>query len=125
MKWDINENKAIHPQIVDEIIRRIINEEYFLSEKIPSVRDLAIEAKVNPNTMQKALIELEDKGIIHTQRTSGKYVTSNKELIENLKIKTANKITREFIQNMKNLNFNTTDIIKIIKKEMEETNDSL
>ena len=64
----------------------IISGQLKSGERLPSVRDLALQNKVNPNTMQKALVELEDEGLVYTERTNGKFVTENKELIEKISV---------------------------------------
>lgn len=112
MEWNIDENKQIHFQLVEEIIKRIVKGIYQQGNKIPSVRDLALEAKVNPNTMQKALLELEDKKIIFTKRTTGKYVTDDKKIIKSLVNELSKKIINNFFTDMEKLG--------ITKKEAQE-----
>ena len=84
--------RPIYIQLVEKIRLEIISGKLKSGERIPSVRELALTARVNPNTMQKALVELENEGLVYTERTNGKFVTDNKELIE--------KIKRKFIKNM-------------------------
>jgi DNA-binding transcriptional regulator YhcF (GntR family) len=117
VKWEIDEKLPIHNQIIDEIIRRVVNKEYLTGQRIPSVRELSAEAKVNPNTMQKALQELEDRKILYTHRTSGKFVTENEEIINNLKSSISNSILNKFIKDMKDLGFNQSEIIEMLGKE--------
>ena len=83
----------------------IVKEEYPIGSKLPSVRELALTAKVNPNTMQKALTELEEKGLIYTERTNGKYVTKDKKLIEKTKNNLAKEIVNKYITSMNNIGF--------------------
>jgi len=118
LKWEIDDSRQIHSQIVDEIIKRIINGIYTYGEKIPSVRDLAIEAKVNPNTMQRALQELEEKQIIETKRTTGKFVTKNEKILKNLKQSSSELILNNFIKSMQDLGIDNKDIIKMIEREL-------
>ena len=120
MHWQIDDSKPIHTQIVDELIGRILNGTYKFGERIPSVRDLALEAKVNPNTMQKALTELEDKNFITTKRTSGKYVTAPKNLIKKTKQKLSDELIHRFVEEMKKLDYETDEIITKIRKEIEK-----
>ena len=75
--------RPIYVQLVEKIRLEIISGRLKSGERLPSVRELAITARVNPNTMQKALMELEIEGLVYTERTNGKFVTQNKELIEN------------------------------------------
>jgi DNA-binding transcriptional regulator YhcF (GntR family) len=79
-----------------------------------------LEARVNPNTMQKALVELEEKGLIYTERTNGKFVADNKELIKFAKQKMANELVDDFIFNMKNLGFDQETILSYLKERMEK-----
>ena len=76
VKWEIDEKLPIHNQLVDEIIRRVVNKDYLLGQRIPSVRELSVEAKVNPNTMQKALQELEER--------TDKFVTIFRDLTKSM-----------------------------------------
>jgi len=119
MSWIINNDLPIHQQLVDELTRRIITGDYPKGSRIPSVRDLALEAKVNPNTMQKALNALEEKAIIHTQRTSGKYVTDQQKIIDKLQAELANQLVSEFTSHMKKLGFNETKTIQTIKERWQ------
>jgi len=93
----------------------IITGRYKSGEKIPSVRDLATEAKVNPNTMQKALTELEDVGLIFTERTNGKFVTDDLKLIENLKKEYASMIAKKYFERMKSIGYDREEAIKYLK----------
>lgn len=117
MKWEIDEKLPIHSQIVDEIIKRVVNKEYLPGQRIPSVRELSVEAKVNPNTMQKALQELEERKIIYTQRTSGKFITENEVVIENLKRESSNELVNKFIKDMTSLRIYRKRDYKYIGKE--------
>ena len=80
MAWDLKSDRPIYTQLVEEIELRIISGRYEAGEKLASVRDLAAEAAVNPNTMQRALAELEQRGLVYSQRTSGRFITEDKEL---------------------------------------------
>lgn len=120
MIWQIDENKQIHPQLVDEITKRIIQGAYSPGEKIPSVRELALEAKVNPNTMQKALLELEEKKIIETRRTTGKFVTANEADIDELKKTISTQIARKFAGEVKSLGLNSETVLEMIRSEFDD-----
>jgi len=117
VKWEIDEKLPIHNQLVDEIIKRVVNKDYLSGERIPSVRELSIEAKVNPNTMQKALQELEERKIIYTQRTSGKFITNDENVIKKLKKDISNNILKKFIKDMNDLGFTENEIIDMLRKE--------
>ena len=85
MPWEFDNSKPIYTQIEEEIKKKIISGALKGGDKMQSVRDLAQEAGVNPNTMQKALMEIEKQGLIITERTSGRFVTSDSEKIQRLK----------------------------------------
>lgn len=116
MAWELDSKKSIYSQIVDIILRRIVTGVYPLGSKLDSVRELAAEAGVNPNTMQRALAELERTGIITTQRTSGKFVTEDKEMVESIKSKLAEEIVENMLREMKELGFEEDEIMEFIKE---------
>lgn len=86
MNWVFKEGVPLYTQIVDELLMGIARGEYAPGDKLPSVRDLAVEAGVNPNTMQRAYQELERQGYVHAERTSGRFVTEDKDLLEVLRL---------------------------------------
>lgn len=120
MELNFEINKPIYIQIVEEIRKDIINEVYKEGEKIPSVRYLALELNVNPNTVQKALIILENEGLLITARTNGKYVTTNKDLIKSIKKEKANELTNEYLDNIINMGYTKEEIINLIMEDMEK-----
>lgn len=115
MKWEIDEKLPIHSQLIDEIIKRVVNKDYLPGERIPSVRELSVEAKVNPNTMQKALQELEERKIIYTQRTNGKFITKDENVIRKLKKDISNNILKKFIKDMNDLGFTEPEIVDMLR----------
>lgn len=114
MKIDFNNTTPIYIQLVDLFKSNIISGKYTPGEKIPSVRELAQNLKVNPNTIQKALTELEDINLIYTERTNGKYVTNDQNIINKLKNLQADELTNKYMQDMKNLGLTIEEIKKII-----------
>jgi DNA-binding transcriptional regulator YhcF (GntR family) len=92
---------------------------YPLGSKLPSVRDLAGEASVNPNTMQRALAKLEENGLLYTNRTSGRFVTEDVMMIKQVKNRLAQEQVNEFLKKMGELGFEQEDILSIITKLME------
>lgn len=114
MAIDFNNNIAIYVQIVEHLKFDIISGKYKLNEKIPSVRDLASEMKVNPNTMQKALSELESLNLIYTERTNGKYITNDEKIIEKYRKEYIDEQTKTYVDNMKRLGLTKEDVKKII-----------
>ena len=87
-------------------------------DKLPSVRELAQEASVNPNTMQKALSELERTGLVYAQRTSGRFITEDTTMIDELKSKLAKEIVTEFLENMQKLGFQKEETISLLEKTL-------
>ncbi|MBQ1464169.1 MAG: GntR family transcriptional regulator [Ruminococcus sp.] len=114
--WNFNNDKPVYAQIIDEIMNRIASGAYPPGERIPSVRDLAEEARVNPNTMQRALAEIERSGYIVSQRTTGKYVTSDVSLIESLNSNRAEKIVSAFAEELKRAEIPFDMAIEMLRK---------
>ncbi len=83
VNWEFQSDRPIYTQLVEQIKLRIISGIYKPGDKLPSVRDFAQEASVNPNTMQRALAELEKDGLVYSQRTSGRFITEDIEMIKN------------------------------------------
>ena len=117
MSFTFDNNLPIYLQLVNEIKINIISGKLKAGERIPSVRELALQNQVNPNTMQKALTELEDMGLIYTERTNGKFVTTDNELIKKYKKEYALVLTQNFIKDMEQLGFNKEEVIKNLKGE--------
>ena len=85
MPWELDNDRPIYLQLMERIQRDIISGVYKPGDKLPSVRDLAVEAAVNPNTMQKALSELERSGLVYAQRTSGRFITEDEAMLKKMK----------------------------------------
>lgn len=120
MSWELNSNEPIYLQIMNEIELQIVVGWYKPGEQLPGVRALAQEAGVNPNTMQKALQELERKELVYAQRTSGRYVTENMEMIEKVKLRLADKCITDFLEGMKRLGLSNEDAIALLKRKAGE-----
>lgn len=114
-KLNFDNNIPIYIQIMDKIKRDIISGKLKPNEKLASVRELSLKLKVNPNTLQKALSELEDLKLIFTERTNGKYVTSDIKLIEKERNKEAKKLTENYITSMKSLGINEKELKEYMK----------
>ena len=115
MPWNLNSDRPIFLQSVERIQTDIISGKYKPGDKLPSVRDLASEASVNPNTMQKAFSELERTGLVYTQRTAGRFITEDTELIDELKKDFAKEKITEFIDLMQKLGFSKEEILALIQ----------
>lgn len=114
MNWNIDNNKPIYIQLVDKLKSKIISGEIPPGSKIESVRNLAEDAQVNPNTMQKALVELEREELVYSKRTSGRFVTDNKEKIRIMREEVANKEIDNLKIVLKELGYSEEEIIKLI-----------
>ena len=121
MSWDLQSDRPIYTQIIEQMELKISSGVYPLGSKLPSVRDLAGEASVNPNTMQRALAKLEENGLLYTNRTSGRFVTEDVMMIKQVKNKLAQDHVNEFLKKMEELGFEHQDILSIITKLMEES----
>ena len=112
MAWELDSDRPIFIQIVERIQMEIISGKYSPGDKLPSVRDLAAVAAVNPNTMQKALTELERTGLVYSQRTSGRFITEDAKMIEELK----NNLAQE---NMSKLGYKKSETLSLIQEILE------
>ncbi len=117
--WKLDSDRPIYLQIVEQLELAICSGVYKPGEKIPSVRDLAAQAGVNPNTMQRALAELERKGIVVTFRTNGRTVTEDEKMIMETRNTLAREQVEEFLKKMKELGFEREEIISLLKAEEE------
>ena len=120
LSWEMTTDRPIYIQLVDEIKLRIITGFYKPGENIPTVRELAAEAEVNPNTMQRALSELEESELIITHRTTGRTVTESTELITNTKKTIAKDVVLRFLTKMQTLGFQKNEAIQFAVKEIND-----
>lgn len=120
MPWNLDSSRPICLQIIERVQMDIITGRYQPGDKLPSVRDLAQEAAVNPNTMQKALSELERSGLIYSQRTSGRFITEDKELIHQMKKELAAAEVSAFVAHMKQLGITPEEIRQLLAETIEE-----
>ena len=116
MEYQFTNDKPIYLQLIDYFKAQIISGELPEGSRLDSVRDLAVKAQVNPNTMQKALSELERMGLVRTERTSGRFITDDKEKIKSMKEELAKTEIEEFLDKMKSLGFDKDEVIKIINE---------
>lgn len=118
--WTFDSSRPIYIQISNEIVRRISTGIYAAGEKLPSVREFALEAGVNPNTMARALSELERLGLIVTERASGKYVTTNTEVLLGLRKELINQVLSHAISELENLGLSREQIIDALHNYANE-----
>lgn len=131
MPWEFADNLPIYAQLVELLKQKIVTGEYPPGGKLPSVRDLAAEAAVNPNTVQRALSELERGGLIYTQRTAGKYVTDDAPAIAEARHQLAETQIRAFLAAMHAMGYSYDETVAMlhqavdaIQEEMKKEEDS-
>jgi DNA-binding transcriptional regulator YhcF (GntR family) len=122
MAWNLDDGRPIYTQLVERIQMQIVSGQYKPGDKLPSVRELAATAAVNPNTMQRAFAELEGSGLIITQRTNGRNVTEDAGLIEEVRQKLAKENTVEFFGKMQQLGYDRRSTLQFLEKLLEEGN---
>lgn len=120
MSWNLKSDRPIYSQLIEQIELMIVSGIYPAGAKLPSVRDMAGEASVNPNTMQRALAQLESDGLLYSQRTSGRFVTEDVEKIMQTKRNLAMDLVNEFIASMNHLGYDRQQIITLISSLAEE-----
>ncbi len=120
MAWELKSDRPIYAQLIEQIELRICSGVYPLGSKIPPVRELAQEAAVNPNTMQRALAKLEEDGLLYTNRTAGRFVTEDVKLVKQVRNKLAREHAQIFIKKMTELGFEHDEILSIINSIMKE-----
>lgn len=116
MEYIFDNERPIYIQLVELIRIDIVSGKFQKGQKIPSVRELALIMKVNPNTMQKALVELENEKLIYTKRTNGKYVTEDEELIEKVKKELAQEKVNNYLNSMNNIGISYDLAIKYLQE---------
>ena len=116
MDYIFDNERPIYVQLVEKLRIEIVSGKLKSGERIPSVRELALTARVNPNTMQKALAELESEGLVYTERTNGKFVTENKDLIEKVKRELAEEKVNNYINDMKNIGITYEQSIQYLQE---------
>ena len=124
MEWKFRSDLPIYSQLVEQIKLGIVSGNLLPGERLMSVRDMATEAGVNPNTMQRALQELERDGMVYSQRTAGRFVTENMQVIEREKKKFAEEQIRSFLEAMKKLGYQWEEILALLKEKEEENGNS-
>lgn len=111
MVWKFDNNVPIYIQISNIIKLQIVTKQLKSGDKLPTVRDLAETAGVNPNTVQRALSDLETEGFVYSVRTTGRFVTENTDLINQTRIELAQNELANFVANMLNLGFEKVDLV--------------
>lgn len=120
MAWKLQADRPFYIQLVEQLQQRIIAGTYRAGERLPSVRDLAQEASVNANTMQRALTELEQLGLVYTQRTAGRFITEDQAKIDSLRVAFAQRRVLGFAQDMQRLGFTIEQAIAFLSEHTAE-----
>ena len=117
MTWSFSNDLPIYAQLIEQIKIGIATGVFAPSGRLPSVRDLAIEAGVNPNTMQRALAQLESEGLVHSQRTAGRFVTEDDMRIAEMKHELALGHLHTFIESMRKLEVSKEEALAMLEEE--------
>jgi len=120
MDLEFNDKMPIYLQIMDHIKMNIVTKKLKANDKLPSMREMATNLKVNPNTLQRAYQELERLGIVYTQRGMGTFVGERKNMVDDLKQEMAKEVMDSFILRMKRLGFTRNEIVESISKNIIE-----
>lgn len=120
MDWNFKSDLPIYSQLVEQIKLGIVSGIFKPGERLASVRDMAMEAGVNPNTMQRALQELEREGMVYSQRTSGRFVTEDEAVIDNAKKNLAEEQIKSFLEAMSKLSYGRDEIISLLEENGKE-----
>ena len=116
MGWNLKSDRPIYAQLIEQIELMIVSGMYPPGAKLPSVRDLAADAAVNPNTMQRALAELEREQLVFSQRTAGRFVTEDSEMIQTIKQELAQQQLAQFFQAMAELGYARAEIVALVEQ---------
>ena len=120
MDWCIENDRPIWLQLCEQLTLRIVTGIYPMGSRIPAVRELAAEAGVNPNTVQRALADLERDGLVFSQRTAGRFVTGDVSMIENAKLRLADQCVENFLSEMAKLGCGRDEVIALLQDRKEE-----
>ena len=120
MTWRFTPDRPIYLQLREQIKLAIVSGQYPPGDKLPAVRDLAIEAAVNPNTVQRALTELEREGLVYAQRTSGRFVTEDLDVIGKTKNELAMELVSAFLEKMAAIGYSAKETAAMIEKTKRE-----
>ena len=119
MAWKFSSDKPVYLQIADRIVKKVLSGEYSAGEQIPTVRQIALEAAVNPNTVQHAFSELENEGLIISKGTLGRFVTDDVEVVTACRRRMAEQLVREFTKNMEQLSITKEQAVTMIEEVMK------
>lgn len=116
MEWKLDDSRPIWPQLKDQLIIAIVAGRFNMGGSFPTVRELAEDAGVNRNTMQRALSELENEGFVITNRTAGRTVTTDEGLVSRMKERIAKQNIDKFIKEMAAIGYDADDVVRMINE---------
>lgn len=119
MPWNLTSDRPVFIQIVERLKLDIVCGNYKPGDKLPSVRELASEAAVNPNTMQRAFSELERTGLVYTMRTNGRFITTDLNLIAETKKQMAAETISQFLKQMQQLGIQNEETLALLKDNIK------
>ena len=125
MAWSFSQNSPVYLQIAERITRWVLSGEFKTGEQLPSVRQLALEAAVNPNTVQRAYSELEDSGLLVSNGTLGRFVTEDGSVIEQCRKKLLIRTVKDFTNDLAELSVSKEQIISLIEEVMQDEHSSV
>lgn len=120
MAWELKSDRPIYSQLVEQIQLMVVSGIFAAGSKLPSVREMAAQASVNPNTMQRALSQLESDGLLYSQRTSGRFVTEDVQKIMNTKNSLAVELIHDLMDKMTQLGYNKQQTLSLLSQFMKE-----
>lgn len=106
----------IYLQIIERIEQKLVTGEWRAGERVPAVRELAAEFGVNPNTMQRALAELERSGLVYSERTAGRFVTPDEQRIRRLREEKSDEVVRDFLRRMTQMGCTREEVLRLLEK---------
>ncbi|MEC1261810.1 GntR family transcriptional regulator [Bacillus swezeyi] len=120
MANDFSSSKPIYKQIAEQLFKRMVREEIKPGEKLPSVRELAVETQVNPNTIQRTYNEMERMGIVETRRGQGTFVVEKSEVIDDLKREMQAEVIGQFVLSMEELGLSKQDMLSELDRYLQK-----
>lgn len=120
MDWNLTNDRPIYLQLEEIMMQAIASGQYPAGSRLPAVRELAAEAGVNPNTMQRALTDLEREGLLYSQRTAGRFVTDETERIRGKRRELAMTQVQNFLTSMKEMGFSAEEIVEMMEQAIRK-----
>lgn len=119
--WEFDSSQPIYLQIASEISKRISSGVYKPGDRLPSVREFALEAGVNPNTMARALASLEQRGLIVTERATGKFVSTQRSVLMELKQELIADTISQCVQALEQIGLTQEEIVSAVRAYVERS----